>query len=333
MLSFMATQDIRVSAFAFVKVFWLGLLFFLVYPFLLTMQRRERILYCLGIGMIIGSALVILPNYITTSLLSPRAGLLGIMNYAGAVAILIPFMMAILLTTDNGNLKAVCGCAILSSIVGMMNNGTRGAWIACCFSMVLVLILFWRPRVKTALAGVVVVILIITIATKSEPFIQRVQATNAKTPSITLRLDMWQKGIEVWQDNKFIGVGFGMSPVHELVGLDRTTINWIQRSDYKHTGHLHNMYVQTLAETGVIGLMGLLVFWGNILYTYAVRFNDPKINIYVRASFAGTIGFLLHNMTDYALGIGTEFMLMLLIICVAYAAIQDNKGIVMRKER
>jgi O-antigen ligase len=72
------------------------------------------------------------------------------------------------------------------------------------------------------------------------------------------RLAHWQAALDMARDNLWLGVGFGN---YEPVYADYDLINW----DFP-LGHAHNYYLNTLAETGVLGLAAYLLLWTAVFY-------------------------------------------------------------------
>ena len=67
------------------------------------------------------------------------------------------------------------------------------------------------------------------------------------------RLAHWQAALEMWRTHFWTGVGLGCyEPAYRTFAL----INWPNA-----LGHAHNIYLNLLAETGLIGLLAYLAFW------------------------------------------------------------------------
>jgi len=69
------------------------------------------------------------------------------------------------------------------------------------------------------------------------------------TDTIGLRYRLWQSGWQMWLDNPLLGVGIGMYPI-KLYYYSQGSIPY----HYISYGIVaHNMYIQILAETGIVG--------------------------------------------------------------------------------
>lgn len=80
------------------------------------------------------------------------------------------------------------------------------------------------------------------------------------------RIYMQKKGIEIWKDNMFLGVGPGMfgsglsirynSPIYEKYNFDEPRIEVLKR--FKT---IDNFWIQILAELGILGIVCLMAFF------------------------------------------------------------------------
>lgn len=72
--------------------------------------------------------------------------------------------------------------------------------------------------------------------------------------SIGQRLMMWEYAVQIWKQNKLIGTGIGD------VELDMGRLNEASGSPMTHVYyHVHNLYLDVLAATGIVGLSGMLL--------------------------------------------------------------------------
>jgi putative inorganic carbon (HCO3(-)) transporter len=78
------------------------------------------------------------------------------------------------------------------------------------------------------------------------------------------RIEVWKKGIRMFYDHPFLGVGTGAFG----------TANAEDYSDGRKSYlKAHNLYVQTAAELGIIGLVTFFVYVGALLY-YAGNYRN-----------------------------------------------------------
>ena len=78
--------------------------------------------------------------------------------------------------------------------------------------------------------------------------------------SLYYRLDLFKAGMQVFLENPVTGIGLG----------NRTEINrYMTKWDFEgHEFGAHNMFVQVLLETGILGLASILALFGYLLYGF-----------------------------------------------------------------
>ncbi|MGL5271354.1 MAG: O-antigen ligase family protein, partial [Selenomonadaceae bacterium] len=208
------SEDIRTSLLAGQEVFRYILIFFVFWPFVRQPQVQNKILYCFAAGIGIGGCIIVLANLIPALHNHARTGLLGIMNYGGAAAILLPGTTALALLEEDRRIKRWLSAAIFFGGMGLLYNGTRGAWIAAGVAMILTIALFWRPRIKHVLLLGGVLLIVGGVVSQSAFLSQRIKSTDRQDSSIVLRLGMWKLGLESWENHKLAGSGLGRAPTY-----------------------------------------------------------------------------------------------------------------------
>ncbi len=159
---------------------------------------------------------------------------------------------------------------------GLFASWSRGGWLGAIGSTAVVL--FARSR-KTAQWGGATALLLLTmllvgavqpqsipapIAERFEEIPAYIGLTNLLTQPVTNenfaiieRLAHWEAAIRMWERAPWLGVGPGnYATIYSEVHLPR----WEEA-----LGHAHNIYLNTLAESGLWGLFAYLLFWGSIL--------------------------------------------------------------------
>lgn len=300
-------------------------------PFVLWPLLNERVAHLvmrmLALGLLISSFIVIYQGYGSAVNIRPN-GFIGHMNYAGAAAILVPAILAYLHGNAHADKKiTIIGCIVVAvAIIGSVYNGTRAIFVDLGVVGIFYALLFWKPTLKQGIAlGLAAGILILTVGTIKSG--ERIKDFNPKTMSIVTRLQMWEIGVETWKNNPLLGVGVGQCPNIEFVedSSGHWHTNLRAKKAWNDRAHLHNLVIQTLTETGLVGLAGLLVYWGTILSVF-LKNALKKRNVFARAAFCAVLGFLCHNMTDYAYGITTEAILISLLTTLAISQIDNEKN-------
>jgi putative inorganic carbon (hco3(-)) transporter len=183
----------------------------------------------------------------------------------------------------------------------LIMSWSRGAWLG--FGAALAVMLFAWPRKAwrgaALVIGTILAILFLlqaglmpsVIADRATGFSEFVQSFDVRGQDITSdnyavleRLAHWQAAESMARYNFWFGVGIGnYEPVYPAFSL----INW----PYP-LGHAHNIYLNTLAEMGIIGLAAYIFLWAAIFWqTWAVT---RSADLWMRSTAIGLIGTWTH---------------------------------------
>jgi hypothetical protein len=157
----------------------------------------------------------------------------------------------------------------------LVASWSRGAWIGFGAALVVMaLALPRRARWGFILAGGLVLLFLVLYAAgllparvvarltefAAEVRLQDVRGVgiNNANYAVIERLAHWQSAVEMWRAHFWTGVGLGgYEPAYPEFAL----INWPLA-----LGHAHNIYLNMLAETGLLGLTVYLFLWGWVFW-------------------------------------------------------------------
>jgi len=149
-------------------------------------------------------------------------------------------------------------CAAVVGVAAIILSESRGIWPALILNALLAIVVLrdnFRPlSLKSvayfSLAAAFIAVLFIWIAVPRFAIIledyQMMKAGNFQTSS-GLRLLMWEAGIDAWKGSKLFGLGSG--GVREIVS---------EKIPQGGFTHLHNQFITTMVEAGLLGLVALL---------------------------------------------------------------------------
>ncbi len=150
---------------------------------------------------------------------------------------------------------------ILAALYGVMLTGSRGGFIACVPSLIVICIhLFRKPASAVVTAAIFFAALPGLLANPSvQKNIERIGSISesASADGFTGRGDRWKAAIEIFKDNPIIGVGAG--------GYRPATRDYGTYAIHSETGEplgAHSSYLQFASELGIVGLgifLGLLL--------------------------------------------------------------------------
>ncbi len=157
-------------------------------------------------------------------------------------------------------------------------DGGRSVTLAYSAFMAIIALYYARERltlIGVYLASWVAYLVVTYLATAGQDSSLRIARESSSG-----RLDLWQNAMSCWAEHPIIGCGF------------------YQLNKYPHlSAHPHNLFIQVLSETGLIGFGFLLV----IIYSIAKRISwDMKRNAFVIAALlAVTIDMSLSGIHIY----------------------------------
>jgi O-antigen ligase len=169
---------------------------------------------------------------------------------------------------------AVIAAGVLA--VGLAVSWSRGAWVG--FGAALLVMLTFAPKrrlVGLGLAALLIgggVLALVTglapqsIVARFSDFAQdltgfgdvRGQVISDANYAVLERFAHWQAALWMAADSPLTGIGFG---AYETAYPRYPLMNWPFA-----LGHAHNYYLNMLAETGIIGLVGYVAAWAMILW-------------------------------------------------------------------
>jgi len=302
--------------------------YFLIF-FLLTQVFRTRgeltklvwflIVFCFAVSLV-----AIIQNFTSTGEIywtegfkiegSPFGPYVNRNHFAGFVELTLPLGLAMM--AFRGVHRDLFPLAVLLTIVPMsalMLSASRGGIIGFAFEVGVLALLVLRLRAparkspRMIAAGTVALIALAMVAwVGADQAIERFSTT--KSPEVTLgrRLSMARGAAHIFFDHPILGCGMGtlvdVFPRYETA------------YDAKVVDHVHNDYMETLAETGLLGGLCGAIFLG-LVYGEARRVLAAEQGHFSRALHAGAIvavsGMLLHSLVDFNLQIPANALLFL----------------------
>ncbi len=168
----------------------------------------------------------------------------------------------------RGGTRAV-GIAVTTLVlVSLVFTASRGA-IGVGLVAILILAAGWWPRWRVpaiASSGVIALVLVIAIFTGAE-MVQKQEQNLAERNPLSHRDGLWRMAATAWERYPWFGVG--------MDNYSRVTLERVQKwrteagkryeaSQYFWSSHAHSLYMNTLAERGIVGsaaLAAVLLVW------------------------------------------------------------------------
>ena len=198
----------------------------------------------------------------------------SVLTISGLMVMLVPIFCVILLDSAFPSyVKASALWALGCVGFGMYGNQSRGSWL---FNMIMVPIVSLPYLIKRFVYVIAVLAALggIVWGFSTQPqYVARFESiTNTTTDGSNLgRFDVWTSSINMFKDHPVTGVGIGQwRTIYEA--------SYRLPTENQHLYHAHNNFIQLLGEVGLLGLLGVLIFYVSIIvdnFVAWVKKRDP----------------------------------------------------------
>jgi len=265
----------------------------------ILIRTREWLLRCFG-GALFSATLValygiaqyfILPSseagaWLDTSMFEDISGrVVSTLENPNMLAeyliLLFPFAAALLLSrgVPAKKLAALFACGAIG--VCIILTWSRGAWLGLLLGALVFLLIWNRRTIYLILAGVASIPFLPLVLPDS--IVSRFTSIgNIADTSTSYRLNIWRGAVHMLEDYWSCGIGIGEAawdtvyPRYSLAAIETAP-------------HAHNLYLQIWVETGVVGILLLIVFLFLLLQCAFTFFGDlSRMKNEVSASALGT---------------------------------------------
>jgi O-antigen ligase len=260
--------------------------------------------------------------------------------FAGYLGTILPFAVALSLLAQPRWLRGLALIAGLALVAGILLSQSRGAWIGVLTALC-VMALAGTGRARRLVWPAVYGLLLLTTISMAGllpaswtarlgALIENFGLFDARTVIVTPdnfalveRMAHWQAGWSMFLDHPLLGVGAGNYPVaYELYSLP----GWREA-----LGHAHNYYLNIAAESGLAGLIALLIL---LVVSYRQVARGVRTGAAAgleRAALLGALGCLVmltvHNLFDNLLVHGLQVQLGFVLGLIARATELETVGV------
>ena len=291
-----------------VNFWWVGIfpLMFLAYSF--TADKNEFWKHLFPALIIIVTALCVYALYQMYVLhMLPRATFFNRNSLAALINLLLFPLLAILLNGDKKSYiyTAVISVFLFTLVLGLINS--RAALLAFIIGLVLLMILTYRQveKKRLLLLGAVIVTAFITTQLLFE-FAPRITGTGTTDRLLTLqdtqsaghsRFVIWQPAWELFLKHRGTGIGLGTY----FLAIPP----FLHPDDHSAGFYVHNDYLQIALETGIPGLLLLVLILLATLSRFISVLRTKNLEPIRRAEsvalFAALLTLAFHSMFSYNL--------------------------------
>ena len=255
-------------------------------------------------------------------------------HFAGFVELTLPIGLAMLVFRGiQRDVYPLVGLLAIVPAGALILSGSRGGIISFAFEIA-VLWLLARTRISPdrplfvgiAIVALAAVALIVWLGAARA--LERFSSLRIGEVTMSRRVSMIRGAAHIFLDHPIDGVGLGalvaVYPRYETL------------YDGKLVDHVHNDYIEMLAETGLLGgICGLAFLW--ILFRQARNCYAVEQGHFSRAlhagAMAGLCGILLHTFVDFNLHIPSNSLLFLVMAHLATTPPVATEAAVERRRR
>lgn len=203
---------------------------------------------------------------------------------------IIPLAFGLFWTVKSYAKKAIFLGSMAVMLLCLIFTFSRGGWIAFALSIIVFAILKDR---RILLLGAV--LSLVSVYFLPQSIIERLLSVgNLNESSNAYRTFIWASTINMIKDYWYSGVGLGVNAFEKLYNAF-----YIREGVFAF--HSHNLYLEILAETGVIGMF---TFLGVIFSTFRngitalINTKDTLIKTIVSALLGGMVAFMFHGISE-----------------------------------
>jgi len=249
-------------------------------------------------------------------------------HFAGFAELVIPVaLVPLLLGRVRRERIFLVGLFALVPIVALVLSASRGGIISLTTEiavLALLLLVMRKVRRQNAVVGGIVVLCAMMMVSwiGVQQVLQRFSGMQSLEVAVGKRAAMRQDTWRLFLDHPVIGTGLG---TFEMVFPPYDSLY-----DGRVVNHAHNDYLETLAETGVLGGICCALFLGLVLL------NSMKGLAELGTSFAaalnlsgliGCVGIAVHSLVDFNLHIPANAMLFFVSAHMATARLEPLRGV------
>ncbi len=198
---------------------------------------------------------------------------------------------------------------------------SRGAWLGILLAMVLFMLIYSKKTLVVGFFGILAIPFLPFVLPQS--ILNRFMSIgNLGDTSTSYRVHIWEGTVSMLRDHFLGGIGIGgevfsmVYPKYALSGIENAP-------------HSHNLYLQILVETGILGLILFLVFL--IVFvrhnlTFCTKPLPAAPRTFNAALFCGILAVLAQGMTDYVWYNYRVFLMFWLLIGLTVATARATES-------
>lgn len=214
------------------------------------------------------------------------------MTYSGLLMLVFIFFFVFLFYEKRNKQKVIISIILLIILAAILLSLTRSMWVGIFVSLG-IFIIYYQPKILYLVLPLLLILIFVLPASVKNRLVSTFDMNNATNRD---RLYMITAGINIFKDYPLTGVG----PDNVKKIYDRYKPAEAELSN----PHLHNNFLQVLAERGILALLSLIAAFVVIIIQLIKKIKnsvDMEKSISLGVLFV-FIGFLVAGMFEYNLG-------------------------------
>jgi O-antigen ligase len=264
-------------------------------------------------------------------------------NAAGSVYAIASIFALVFVLKSHKKIKIYYIIILILCLTGLVLTQSRGSYIGFVAGALFVIWFHFRSVLKliiTVVAGAIISLPIIFLTGLHKRFIQLLDLGSW---AVGTRLDLWTKALYLFRQSPIFGVGFGrfndiaynindygytVIRADEFVGIPGLFSTYHFMNFDFSSAHAHNSYMHFLAETGIVGLGLLILFWVLCFRIIIRGFNHTKNEFYGKfylSCLGGIVVLFIMSFTENYLSATTIMMSMSIVTSLSLGLYWQEK--------
>ena len=274
--------------------------------------------------------------------MSRVSGVVDIIQFGSYASVIASILVVLVFANIKNSVVSVVAvlCAVCAFCASML-AGSRGAWLALLINLLLVLLVMFSGSWRHRVVKIIVMLVIITapLIIFNNPVQKRLNLLHQNIinyekgkpdNSYGLRLIMWKNSWLMFKESPLLGTGIGdfQTDSKQLVDAGKTESHHV----ILYTQHAHSIYFHTLAISGALGLLTLLlacIIFPLVLFSKAFASAENQTDKFMALSGAAVVvAFAVFGVTESWLAKHSFISIYLIFIMFFMAFSSGRKGVI-----
>lgn len=236
----------------------------------------------------------------------------------GYLDFMLGLLAGVFFLLKNRNMRIVIGILFCITAFCLTLTYARGA----CLSIAIVIAIYGALYNRRVLIGLIALVAILLLSDAT--LLERLTAIFTKMDtSSEMRLAFWESTIAMILDHPLLGIGWG------AYFIVYPNYDYYMQGHFIKIVHAHNMYLNIMAEIGLMGFASFMVYYFGIIYK---AFQSIKQQVEPLASGIllgvglGMCSLALNGLTDYVM-FNIELSMLVWLFAAVVVMLSKNKEV------